>query len=65
MEGRRSLAELHPETVALAKRLRRKSPKTGKRRSLRRIAQMLAEAGCLNENGNVYSARAIKAMIEG
>ena len=32
-EGRKSLAELHPEAVALAKRLRRKSPKTGKRRS--------------------------------
>ena len=63
-EGRKSLAELHPEAVKLAKRLRRKSPKTGKRRSLRQVSLFLAESGHLNENGNVYSARAIKAMTE-
>ncbi len=63
-EGRKSLAELQPEAVAMARRLRRKSPKTGKRRSLRKVAGMLAVAGHLNENDNVYSARAVKAMIE-
>ena len=63
-EGRKSLAELQPEAAAMTKRLRRKSPKTGKRRSLRTIAGMLADAGHFNENGNVYSARAVKAMIE-
>ena len=63
-EGRKSLAELHPEAVKLAKRLRRKSPKTSKRRSFREIAQMLAQDGHLNENGANYSPRAIKAMAE-
>ena len=37
--------ELRPEAVALAKRLHRASPKTGKRMSLRKIAAALAEAG--------------------
>ena len=36
--------ELRPEAVALAKRLHRASPKTGKRISLRKIAAALAEA---------------------
>ena len=63
-EGRKSLAELHPEAVKLAKRLRRKSPKTGKRRSLRLTAQVLSQDGYLNENGAIYSPRAIKAMVE-
>ena len=34
-EGRKTLAEKHPEAVALAKRLHRASAKTGERRSLR------------------------------
>ena len=63
-EGRKKLAALRPETVAYAKRLRRKSPKTGKRRSFRTIAQLLAEEGHLNENRTIYSAQSIKNMIE-
>jgi DNA invertase Pin-like site-specific DNA recombinase len=47
-EGRKTLAEKHPEAVALAKRLHRASPKTGERRSLRVISAELAKAGCLN-----------------
>ncbi len=63
-EGRKKLIELHPATVAEAKRLRRKSPKTGKRRSFRTIAQLLANKGHLNENGAIYSPQSIKNMIE-
>ena len=63
-EGRKGLAELHPEAVAYAKRLRRKSPKTGKRRSLRTIAKLLAEEGHLDEKGATYSAQSVKNMIE-
>ena len=47
----RAHVELRPEAVALAKRLHRASPKTGKRMSLRKIAATLAEAGHLNERG--------------
>jgi DNA invertase Pin-like site-specific DNA recombinase len=64
-EGRKSHAETRPETVALAKRLHRKSPKTGERRSLRNIAKTLGEAGHHNERGQVFNPKAIKSMIEG
>ena len=37
-EGRKSHAELHPDVVAEAKRLRRASPKTGERLSYRKIS---------------------------
>src|SRR5687768_9023277 len=48
IEGRKGFNVTHPEAVALAKRLRRASPKTGERRSLRDISALLAEAGHLN-----------------
>lgn len=64
-EGRKSHAEQRPEAVALAKRLHRKNPKTGARRSLRDIASALAEAGHLNERGQPFNPKAIKSMVEG
>ncbi len=54
-EGRKPHGELRPEAVALAKRLHRASPKTGKRMSLRKIAATLAEAGHLNERVGSHS----------
>ena len=62
-EGRKSHQELRPETVALAKRLRRASPKTGKRASLREIAAGLAKAGHRNERGKTYGPQSIKVML--
>ena len=44
-EGRKAHAELHPDVVAEAKRLRRASPKTGERLSYRQISARLEEAG--------------------
>lgn len=64
-EGRKSHAELRPEVVAEAKRLRRASPKTGERRSLRKIASELAAMGHVNTNGRPYSAKSVRAMLEG
>ena len=55
--------ELRPEAVALAKRLNRASPKTGKRMSLRKIAAALAEAGHLNERGQPFNPKSIVAMV--
>jgi hypothetical protein len=63
--GRKSLADLDPAAVDLARRLSRRSPKTGKRRSLRQIADLLAEAGHRTRKGTVYSASAIQSMIDG
>ena len=61
--GRKPHAETHPEAVAMAKRLRRANPITGKRRSLRKIAEDLAAAGHRNDRGAVYSAKSVRAML--
>ena len=63
-EGRKSHVELRPDVVMLAKRLRRASPKTGKRCSLREIAAELAQIGHLNERGKPYGAQSVKLMLE-
>jgi DNA invertase Pin-like site-specific DNA recombinase len=62
-EGRKSHAELRPDVVTEAKRLHRASPKTGERRSLRKIAAALASLGHLNERGAPYSAKSVRAML--
>jgi hypothetical protein len=61
-EGRKSHAELNPELVALAKRLRRQKPKGG-RMSLRAISAELAAQGFLNENGRPFAAASVKSML--
>jgi hypothetical protein len=63
--GRKSHAELWPEAVALAKRLRRASPKTGERLSFREISARLADSGHMNERGQPFNAQSVRAMIEG
>jgi DNA invertase Pin-like site-specific DNA recombinase len=65
VEGRKSHIELRPDVVAMAKRLHRASPKTGKRRSLREIAKELARANHKNKRGEPYAAQSIKNMLEG
>jgi DNA invertase Pin-like site-specific DNA recombinase len=64
-EGRRSHVEIAPEAVALARRLHRRNPRTGERRSLRAIAGELAAAGFVSRAGTPYGASAIKAMVDG
>jgi DNA invertase Pin-like site-specific DNA recombinase len=64
-EGRKTHAEKRPGTVALAKKLYRASPKTGKRMSLRKISAALADVGHLNEHGRPFNQRSIKVMVEG
>jgi len=58
VEGRKSHAEVRPQVVAEAKRLRRKRPKGGQR-SYRQIASELLQAGYANSNGRPFS----KAML--
>lgn len=62
VEGRKNHLELHPEVVALAKRLRRKPPGS-ERPSLRKVAAELARQGHLNERGQPYAAKSIAAMV--
>ena len=58
-------SEALSEAVALAKRLRRASPKTGERMSLRKISAELEAEGHRNERGQRYDARSIKNMLGG
>jgi DNA invertase Pin-like site-specific DNA recombinase len=58
-EGRKSYAEARPETVALARQLRRELP----RPSLRELSAALHARGHVNGAGNAYSATAIKSML--
>ena len=53
------------EAVAMAKRLHRASPKTGKRMSLRKISAELAAAGHLNERGKPFNPWSIQNMLSG
>jgi DNA invertase Pin-like site-specific DNA recombinase len=62
-EGRKSHAELNPDLVAKAKRLRRRSPK-GHRLSLRAVSAELARLGYLNANGKPFAAMSVRSMLD-
>lgn len=61
-EGRRPVPEA---VIAEARRLARKSPKTGKRRSLRVIAAELAALGHRGPSDTPYHAGSIRYMLRG
>jgi DNA invertase Pin-like site-specific DNA recombinase len=63
VEGRKSHAERNPELARAAKRLARKSPRTGRRRSLRGIAQALAELGFRTARGHAFSASQVQRLL--
>jgi len=60
-EGRKAVPNA---IVKEAKRLRRKNPRTGKRRSLRKVAEELAEIRYCAPSGNPYGPESIRQMIE-
>lgn len=59
-EGRKPVP---PETIAAARKLARRSPKTGKRRSLRDISGELAALGHVSPLGTPYFATSVKRML--
>jgi DNA invertase Pin-like site-specific DNA recombinase len=63
-EGRKSWSELNPDLVREARRLRRKNPVSGKRKSFGKVATELAELGYLNSRGNQFDPSSIKRLIE-
>jgi len=64
-EGRKSHAEREggAELIALAKKLRRRSPK-GHRRSLREVSDQLAALGFVSKAGTPYSPSAVQSMLK-
>jgi len=63
VEGRKPHAEKTPAMVREAKRLARRNPRTGKRRSLRQIARELAALGYTRPGGEPFNAQSVKNMI--
>lgn len=64
VEGRKSYSETDPALVSEARRLRRKSPKTGKRRSYATIASELTAAGWTTRKGTELTAMQVKRLVE-
>jgi DNA invertase Pin-like site-specific DNA recombinase len=63
VEGRKGYADTKPELVRQAQRLARKSPKTGKARSLREIAVELAALGYHTGTGKSFSAGQVQRLL--
>lgn len=63
VEGRKGYDTTNPEIVREAKRLARKSPKTGKARSLREIARELHGMGHGTATGKPFSAGQVKRLL--
>ena len=63
-EGRKSWSEINPDLVREARRLRRKNPVSGKRKSFGKVAKELAENGYYNSKGNQFDPSSIKRLIE-
>ena len=62
VEGRKGYAVMNPDMVSAARKLRRKNPKSGKRRSLRKIADELLTLG-YSHNGKPYNPKCIQSMV--
>ena len=62
-EGRKSYQELDPLMVHQAKRLYRRSPKTGKRRSLRQVSKELEQMGFVTASGKAFGAEQVKRLV--
>ena len=63
IEGRKGYDATSPELVRTAKRLARRNPKTGEKRSLRRIAEELAQLGFVNGKGRTFAAAQVARLI--
>jgi DNA invertase Pin-like site-specific DNA recombinase len=63
IEGRKGYDDTNPDVVREAKRLARRSPKTGKARSLREIAAGLAMLGYTTAAGKPFSASQIQRLL--
>lgn len=62
VEGRKSWAEIDPQLVKEARRLRRRAPKGGQR-SLRDVAEELVKLGYVNERGVPFSPSSVQSML--
>ncbi|MFC3325671.1 recombinase family protein [Mesorhizobium cantuariense] len=64
VEGNHGYRVDKPDLIKEAKRLARKSPKTGKAKSLREIAAELARLGHMTAKGQPFSASQVQRLVE-
>jgi DNA invertase Pin-like site-specific DNA recombinase len=62
-EGRKSWKEKNTELIKITKKLGRKNPKTGHRRSRRKIAKMLYEQNFKTASGTIFGSEQIKRLL--
>jgi DNA invertase Pin-like site-specific DNA recombinase len=62
VEGRKGYQDTNPDLIREAKRLARKNPRTGERRSLREIAEALAADGHVTAKGKAFSAAQVQRL---
>ena len=63
VEGRKGYGKTNPELVREARRLARKNPRNGDKRSLREIADELAKLGMRTAKGTTFAPTQIKRML--
>jgi DNA invertase Pin-like site-specific DNA recombinase len=63
VEGRKGYGSTDPELVRQAKRLARRNPRTGEKRSLRAVAAELAGLGFLNGRGRPFAAAQVARLL--
>jgi len=63
-QGRKRLTDIHPELQNIARQLRRKCRKTGKRLSYDKVAAALYEQGYATSKDNQYSAATVKSLVQ-
>ena len=63
VEGRKGYGETNPDLVREAKRLARRNPKTGEKRSLREIAAELERLGFVNGHGKPFAANQVARLV--
>ena len=63
-QGRKRLTDMHPELQNIARQLRRKCRKTGKRLSYDKVAAALYEQGYATSKDNQYSAATVKSLVQ-
>jgi len=64
VEGRKGYAVTDPALVREAKRLRRASPRTGKRRSLREVAAELTRLGYVTSAGKPFAVNQVVRLLD-
>ena len=65
VEGRKGYCDTHPELIREARRLARRSPKSGRTRSARTISNELMRLGYTTRTGKPFSVSQVQRLLQG